>query len=169
MISETPKNRLAKLFALVIFGISFGFLEAVVVTYLRKLFGYEAEFKPGEYKTLLNLGAIVFISPANSIIPNSLLVAIERLREVSTIIMLLSVAYIAGHNLKERFGAFLISFALWDIFYYVFLKVLIDWPKTIFDIDIFFLLPYVWAGPVVTAIVSSLILLVIGLKLMQQK
>lgn len=137
--------------ALVIFGIAFGFLEAVVVVYLRKLFGFESAFKFGDYKVLLNLGAIAFVSPANALISDPTLVAIERLREAATIIMLVAVSALSAKTLRRATGAFLISFSLWDIFYYVFLKVLLDWPKNVFDPDVFFLLPYVWVGPVITA------------------
>lgn len=54
---------------------------------------------------------------------------------------------------------FLTIFAVWDIFYYVWLKVLIKWPASIMDWDILFLMPTVWAGPVVAPILITVIML----------
>ena len=41
------------------------------------------------------------------------------------------------------------AFGIWDIFYYVFLKIIYDWPKSLFDWDILFLIPLPWWGPVI--------------------
>jgi hypothetical protein len=155
--------------ALVIFGIAFGFLEAIIVTYLRKLFGYEGGYQIGEYRTLLNLGVIAFISPATALISDSFLIVLERLREASTIIILLAVSSLAAKNFQQGVGAFLVTFSLWDIFYYVFLKLLLNWPATLFDIDIYFLLPYVWVGPVITALIISSLLFFVGVNLYLRK
>jgi len=86
-------------------------------------------------------------------------------REAATIIMLLTVAYISATNWKQRIGAFLITFAFWDIFYYIFLKYLTGWPKSLFDIDVYFLIPVPWIGPVITPIIIFMILAIIGTKL----
>ena len=61
--------------------------------------------------------------------------------------MLLAVAYIAGGNGPQRFGYFLLSFGIWDVFYYVFLKVLIGWPESLLTWDVLFLIPLTWVGP----------------------
>ena len=54
------------------------------------------------------------------------------------------------------FAAFVYVFGLWDIFYYVWLKVLIDWPATIMDWDILFLIPVTWASPVLYPVLISI-------------
>ncbi|MBI2594611.1 hypothetical protein HYW39_02860, partial [Candidatus Curtissbacteria bacterium] len=51
-------------------------------------------------------------------------------------------------------------FGLWDIFYYLFLRLTIGWPKNLFDLDIFFLLPTPWVGPVIVPIAISTILII---------
>jgi len=51
-------------------------------------------------------------------------------------------------------------FAIWDIFYYVWLKVLIDWPASIMDWDILFLIPGTWAGPVLAPVLISIAMLI---------
>jgi hypothetical protein len=52
----------------------------------------------------------------------------ELLRELATLVMLAGVGVVAGRNFPERFAWFIFSFGVWDIFYYVFLKLLIGWP-----------------------------------------
>ena len=38
-------------------------------------------------------------------------------------------------------------FGVWDLFYYAWLKVLIDWPQRWLEWDVLFLIPNVWLGP----------------------
>ena len=42
--------------------------------------------------------------------------------------MLLTVGMLAGRTWQTRLGYSAIAFGVWDIFYYVFLKVIYDWP-----------------------------------------
>jgi hypothetical protein len=72
----------------------------------------------------------------------------ELVRELATLVMLATVGWLAGRNNRSRTGYFLIAFGVWDIFYYVFLKVLTGWPQSLFDWDILFLIPLPWWGPV---------------------
>jgi hypothetical protein len=156
----------SKLFALICFGIAFAFVEAVVVVYLRNTAVYDLlAVKPG-YKQILNLGFIAFIPLSAIRFTEGKFLNIEILREAATIIMLLSVALLSAKRLVQRLGVFLIAFSLWDLFYYVFLKFLINWPKGLFDIDIFFLIPVAWIGPVITPVVISIVLLVTGVIMM---
>ena len=53
----------------------------------------------------------------------------------------------------------MIIFAVWDIFYYVWLKVLLDWPASIMDWDILFLIPVTWASPVLCPVLISITLI----------
>jgi hypothetical protein len=89
----------------------------------------------------------------------------ELWREVATIVMLAAAGFLAGKNKVERFAYFLISFAVWDIFYYVFLKVFIDWPESLFTWDIVFLLPVAWIGPVIAPVILAILMIGIGLML----
>ncbi len=158
------KQHLTKLSSLYIFGIAFGFVEATVVYYLRHLMITHAAYTT-HYKTLLNLGFMTFIKPLNAVTVNPHIYHVEMFREAATIIMLLAISFIAGSNRRQRIGAFLVSFACWDIMYYVFLKVLENWPATLFTKDVFFLIPVPWIGPVITPVVISTILLILGTKL----
>ncbi|MBK6833902.1 MAG: hypothetical protein IPG89_06345 [Bacteroidetes bacterium] len=63
--------------------------------------------------------------------------------------MLVGAGIIAGKTRLTRFAYFIIAFAIWDIFYYVFLYVLLQWPESLFTWDILFLVPVPWTGPVI--------------------
>lgn len=125
-----------KIFWLGLFGIAMGFFEAAIVVYLREL------YYPGGF-------SFPFV-----VIPARLL-AVEWLREISTIVMLVSIAWISGENFHKRLAVFLFEFAVWDIFYYVFLKVLLGWPMSFLTWDVLFLIPVVWTGPVLAPVVCS--------------
>jgi hypothetical protein len=119
-------------------AVAFGFVEAVVVYYQRKL------YFPDD---------ILF--PLKAVIPFNV-VLVECSREFATIVMLLSVAFLAGAKTNQRFAYFIYSFAIWDIFYYVGLKVLLNWPASFFTWDVLFLIPVVWASPVLAPVIVSL-------------
>lgn len=119
---------------LVIFSIAMGFLEAAVVVYLRELY----------YPT-------GFAFPLVVLDPHVGLVEIGR--EAATIVMLVSLGMLVGHNFRQRLAFFLISFAVWDLFYYAFLKLTLDWPSSLLTWDILFLIPAPWVGPVLSPIV----------------
>jgi hypothetical protein len=131
-----------------LFGIAFGFVEAAVVVYLRAAIG----LSPGPPTKAL------------SSFPQGLL-KIECFREAATMIMLGSIAQITGRNICERIAAFLWTFAFWDIFYYVWLRVTIGWPAHLNDTDILFLIPVPWIAQVwFPLLVSSLAALAVWLR-----
>ena len=125
-----------KIISLIIFGIAMGFLEAAVVVYLRELYYPEGFAFPLKQMAIEEL-------------------SIEYLREISTIVMLLSIGSIAGRNFYERLSYFLLSFGIWDIFYYVWLKVLLNWPPSLLTWDILFLIPVIWIGPVLAPLICA--------------
>lgn len=149
-----------------IFAIAFAFVEASVVVYLRHLLG--ANFTPPQIdrsEILFLTPGIAFLEPqtAVKIISNTAILNVERIREASTLVMLASVAALAGKIFWEKLAYFFLAFGVWDMFYYVFLKLTIDWPKSFSDMDIFFLLPTPWIGPVFAPVLISLILISLSL------
>ncbi len=153
-----------KLLALIVFGIAFGFVEAAVVYYLRTLFGDHSNFNPPtHYRIILNLGLIAFLAPGSLVLPAASITHAESLREIATLVMLASIAYLSAPRWISRLAAFMIAFATWDLFYYVFLHVLTGWPRSLIDIDVFFIVPVPWVGPVLTAVLASLVLLIGGI------
>src|SRR5262249_7705272 len=67
-----------------------------------------------------------------------------------------------GRNLRQAFSGFLVAFGLWDIFYYVFLKLLLGWPDSLLDWDVLFLLPVPWVGPVLAPVLVALMMMGAG-------
>lgn len=117
---------------LAFFGIAMAHLEGVVVVYLRKALDFNE-----------NGSNINFLQK----FPKKYLL-IERTREAATIIMLVVLAYLIGNNWNERLIIFLWTFAFWDLFYYVSLYILIQWPNRLKTIDVLFLIPKPWIAPV---------------------
>jgi hypothetical protein len=87
---------------------------------------------------------------------------VERVREGATLLMLLTVGMLAARTWRKRLAYSLIAFGVWDIFYYVFLRVVSDWPRSPFDWDILFLLPLPWWGPVFAPVCIALVMIVWG-------
>src|SRR5207245_11427878 len=86
----------------------------------------------------------------------------ELVREAATLIMLLMVGILAGRTWRSRLGYSAIAFGVWDIFYYIFLKLLCGWPHSVLDWDILFLLPLPWWGPVLAPMSIALLMILWG-------
>ncbi|HEY4611347.1 MAG TPA: hypothetical protein VII11_00010 [Bacteroidota bacterium] len=137
-----------QIFWVFIFAIAFAFVEASVVVYLRLLY-YPAGFQ--------------FPLKFTSDFP----LIVEVAREVSTIAMLGAAGVIAGTTRWSRFAYFAIVFGVWDIFYYVWLKVVLGWPASLLEWDVLFLIPVPWIGPVVAPVLISLMLILAGWLILQ--
>ena len=146
MTSSGSYSYRTTMIAVVLFAVAMGYFEAAIVVYLRELY-----YSGG-------------ISFPLALAPKRIIV-IELFREASTIIMLIAVAALAGKKFWERFGYFIIIFGLWDIFYYIWLKVTINWPLTLFDRDVLFLIPLPWIGPVIAPSLVALLMIIIGVSI----
>lgn len=132
-----------KYLLITLFSIAMALLEAVVVVYLR------IHYYPHGFSFPLALvDARVF--------------TIELLRELATLAMLIAVSGLAGAAFSQYLAWFLFSFGVWDIFYYVWLKVLLDWPATLLDWDVLFLIPIIWLGPVLAPIICSAFMILLA-------
>jgi hypothetical protein len=157
--------RRTNLGVLIVFGVAFGFVEAAVVYYLRALIHFHQNYAIAHYRVYLNLGFITFVSPAHALLLNHRIGDVEVARESATIVMLACIAFVAAPRWRQRLGAFLVCFACWDLAYYLFLRIIDDWPRSLFTRDVFFLIPVTWIGPVITPIILSFVILAIGSKL----
>jgi len=133
-----------KFFLLSLFTFTFAYIESAVVVYLRELYypqGFSFPLKLMPLKIFL----------------------VELGRELSTLVVLFIAGYLSGKKFREKIAYFLYSFASWDIFYYFWLKVILNWPESFFTWDILFLIPVPWSGPVITPIIVSLTLIIFSL------
>ncbi len=126
-----------------VFAVAFAFVEASVVVYLRAIY-YPAGFS-FPLRTLSGLHG-----------------ATELVREAATIVMLISVAAIAGRSAWQRVGYVSLAFGVWDIFFYVWLRAVLGWPARLTDWDILFLIPVPWIGPVIAPVLVSVLMVVSG-------
>jgi hypothetical protein len=76
--------------------------------------------------------------------------------------MLLTVGMLGARRWHARLGYTAIAFGVWDIFYYIFLRVMCGWPRSLFDWDILFLLPLPWWGPVLAPVSIAVLMIVWG-------
>jgi hypothetical protein len=162
--AATPTGRglLRVLAALVLFGVAFGCVEAAVVVYLRGLYDpiHERHYPgspPGHLFPVLRLEQLDEAGPQVR-----RWLHVELVREAATLLLLAAAALAVGHNGRTWLAAFVVAFGVWDIFYYVFLKVFLDWPGTLFDWDLLFLLPVPWAGPVLAPVLVAFTMIVTG-------
>ena len=136
-------DALKTLILLTLFSIAMAYLESAVVVYLRAILYPEGFSFP--------------LAPMRTEFAVT-----EVFREAATIIMLLGAGYLGGRNLATRFAWFVYCFAVWDIFYYIFLQMLIGWPASLMTWDILFLIPVTWAGPVITPVFVSLTMILLA-------
>jgi hypothetical protein len=134
-----------RLIWLTIFAIGMAHVEASLVVHLRSLYYPENP---------LILFPLSLLSPRDR--------AIELSRELATILMILSVAFLAEKGGLRIFAAFVYIFGLWDIFYYLWLKLMLGWPVSWLEWDILFLIPWPWLGPWITATLIALLFVVWG-------
>ena len=138
-----------KIIIITTFAIAMGFLEAAVVVYMREILypaGFEFPLSP---------------IPVN-------LALTELFRELATMIMLLSIGFLAARRFSTGFAWFIYSFAIWDIFYYVFLWAILGWPESLMTWDVLFLIPTTWTGPVLAPLVLSLTMILLAMIILQK-
>jgi hypothetical protein len=137
--------RRRRLIVAALFAVAFAFVEAAVVVYLRASSGLlfaQRGHAPAAFPDLF--------------------LRIEIAREAATMIMLAAIAALAGRSICQRLIAFLWTFAIWDIFYYVFLYITIGWPNSLKNLDLLFLIPVPWISQVwFPLLVSSLTILAV--------
>jgi hypothetical protein len=124
-----------------VYAVAMAYVEAAVVLGLRRI------HYPGNPLALFPLPDW----PAADLL-------IELGREVATLAMILAVSLHAAGGAARRLGTFFFVFGVWDLFYYVWLKVLLGWPTSWLEWDILFLIPWAWLGPwIAPAIVAPIL------------
>lgn len=126
-----------------LFAIAMAYLESAVVVYLRRLYGIS--------DLMLN---VPLFDPQIG--------AIELGRVLATLVMLLAVGWAAAKEFQSRLGFYIFAFGVWDIFYYIWLKVFIGWPGSIRNPDLLFLIPLPWWGPVLAPVLIAILMVAGG-------
>src|SRR6267143_7025642 len=130
MTFMAAKGESQRWLVVVLYAIAMAWVEAAVVYYLRSLIDRIEPYQPYPLPIAGGFGEA------------------ELIREIATLIMLFTVGWLAGVTWRARLGYSVVAFGVWDIFYYVFLRVMTGRPKSVLDWDILFLIPLPWWGPV---------------------
>jgi hypothetical protein len=128
----------------VAFAIAMAWVESASVYYIRALVD---RIEPYQANPLPINGALGYV---------------ELWREASTLVMIATLGLLAGRTWRRRAGYAAVAFGVWDIFYYVFLRLISGWPKTLLDWDVLFLLPLPWWGPVLAPVSIAVVMIVWG-------
>jgi len=132
------------------FAIAFAWVEGAIVVYLREIyFGGSFSFP------------VVMEWRGGELVVDRLM-RIEFVREIATIVMLVAAGWAAGKTSWQRFCFFMIGFGIWDIFFYIWLRVMAGWPESLMTWDLLFFVPLPWVGPVVTPVLIALAMTVAG-------
>jgi hypothetical protein len=156
--------------ALVIFGVSFGYVEAAVVVYLRVVsdpahLSYYPDSPADDVFPLLTPAELRSAGGGQL----WKLFEVEVPREAATLLMLAAFAAAVGTAGIEAVAAFSLAFGVWDIAFYGFLKLLIGWPFSLFTWDLLFLLPVPWSGPVLAPVIVSLSMIGGGILILRRE
>jgi hypothetical protein len=139
-----------KLIWVTVFAIAMAYLESAIVVYLRMLY-YPQGF---DFPLAAAPNSIIFI---------------EIGREAATMIMLVAIGFFCGRSPIERFAYLLYSFAVWDVGYYVWLKIFIGWPPSLLTWDVLFLIPLPWIGPVLAPLLVSFAMMWAGVWIIKRQ
>jgi hypothetical protein len=142
----SPFGERTRVPVVVIFAIAMAWVEAACVFNLRVLVDRIDPYQ------------------ANPLPFHGVLGQIELAREAATLVMLATLGLLAGRTRYAQVGYTAIAFGVWDIFYYVFLRIMGSWPRSPLDWDILFLLPLPWWGPVIAPVLIALLMIVGGVQ-----
>lgn len=143
-LSLSMQSTRARWLTVAVFAIAMAWVESAVVFYLRTMINRIEPYQPTPLPVAGGIGLA------------------EAVRELATLVMLLTVGCLAGRTARTRFAYTLVAFGVWDIFYYVFLKLLTPWPRSLLDWDVLFLVPLPWWGPVLAPVCIALLMICWG-------
>jgi hypothetical protein len=141
---KRKQTSLGRWITVLVFAIAMAWVESAVVLYLRTMVDRIEPYQDNP---------LPLVEPLTSV---------ELGRELATLIMLFTVGVLAGRTWRTRWGYAAVAFGVWDIFYYIFLKAMCGWPKSLLDWDILFLLPLPWWGPVLAPMLIALLMIAWG-------
>ncbi len=143
-----PRSERTRWAIVMAFAIAMAWVEAASVFYIRALVD---RIEPYQTDPL----------PLNQAMHGALS-SVELWREAATLVMIATLGMLAGRTWRRRAGYAALAFGAWDIFYYVFLRLISSWPRTLLDWDILFLLPLPWWGPVLAPVSIALVMILWG-------
>jgi hypothetical protein len=146
-MNEPARKLVRQVWPVALFAVAMAYLESAIVVYLREIWG---------------IGDLLF--PVLPMFDPSIewLLRIEVGRELATLVMFVALAYAVARTRVQWWATVLIAFGVWDIFYYVWLKVFLGWPASLGEWDVLFLVPGQMTGPVYAPISVSVLMILAG-------
>ena len=129
------------------FAVAMAHVETMIVVYLRRLY----------YPEGFRFPLVIIDTPT---------LVLELQREAATLVMLAAYGIAAGRTKAGKLAIFLIAFGVWDIFYYLWLKIVLDWPASLLTWDVLFLIPVPWVAPVAAPVSVAGTMIGMGLVLL---
>lgn len=149
MKTENIDNGWNRWWFVILYAAAMAWVESAVVFYLRSMIDRLEPYQPDPFPVIGGFAPV------------------ELPREFATLVMLFAVGALAGRTWRSRLGYAAVAFGVWDIFYYVFLKIICGWPHSLLDWDVLFLLPLPWWGPVLAPMCIAFLMVVYGTLLSQ--
>jgi hypothetical protein len=128
-----------------VFAVAMAYVESAAVVYLRRI-----------------LGVTDLIRDMAPFDPQ--IARIEVGRELATLIMITALGWALGRSWQARWAFACYAFGVWDIFYYVWLRVFLGWPSSLLEQDVLFLIPLPWWGPVLSPLLIAILAVAGGAK-----
>jgi hypothetical protein len=136
-MTASPASHRAGWVALTVYAAAMALVEAACVVTLKRLYfseGWAPPFHP---------------IPADAL-------RLEQWREIATLVMIAAVSCLGRPPFRIALARGLWVFGLWDLLYYVFLRLWTGFPASLFDWDLVFLVPRPWIAPVWLACLVSI-------------
>lgn len=142
--SRSTTSPWTPLLVVVFYALAMAWVESAVVFYMRTMINRLVPYQPNPLPFAAGFGFA------------------EVIREAATMIMLLTVGWLAGRTWRSRLACTLLAFGVWDIAYYIWLMPLTGWPRSLSDWDILFLIPLPWWGPVWAPVSIAALMILFG-------
>ena len=146
-MEPSVRKLLRQVWPVALFAVAMAYLESAVVVYLRDIW----EIGKSLFPVLP-----IFAEQTHRVL------AVEVGREAATLVMFVALAFAVARTRVQWWAVLLIAFGVWDIFYYVWLKVLIGWPASLATWDVLFLVPGQMTGPVYAPVSVACLMVVAG-------
>jgi hypothetical protein len=157
--ARSPDDLRRRLAVLVLFGVVFGYAEAATVVYIRMTLDpiHQRVFPD---RAADDLFPLLTAEQWSREAPATATAFLEISRELSTVLLVASVALATSRDVRQWFASFMLTFGVWDLFYYLWLRLLLGWPRTLQDWDLIFAAPLPWVGPVWAPLLVATVMVV---------
>jgi len=146
-MTSAARKLLRQVWPVALFAVAMAYLESAIVVYLREIW---------------EIGDTLFpVMPIFAPETQRLLI-IEVGREAATLVMFVCIAFAVARTRAQWWAVVIIAFGVWDVFYYVWLKVFLAWPASLATWDVLFLIPGQMTGPVYAPVSVSALMVLAG-------